>query len=37
MFDFTQTQYPGYSMTLNEDVIAELVDRTGDTFFHNSK
>ena len=29
-------QYRGYSMTLNEDVMAELADGTGGTFFHNS-
>ena len=29
-------QYRGYSMTLNEDVMAELSDGTGGTFFHNS-
>ena len=30
------SQYRGYSMTLNEDVMAELADGTGGTFFHNS-
>jgi len=29
-------QYRGYSMTLNEDVMSELADGTGGTFFHNS-
>lgn len=29
-------QYRGYSMTLNEDVMAELADGTGGMFFHNS-
>jgi VWFA-related protein len=29
-------QYRGYSLTLNEDVMAELADGTGGTFFHNS-
>ena len=29
-------QYRGYSMTLNEDVMAELADGTGGTFFRNS-
>lgn len=29
-------QYRGYSMTLNEDVMAELADGTAGTFFHNS-
>ena len=29
-------QYRGYSMTLNEDVMTELAEGTGGTFFHNS-
>jgi len=29
-------QYRGYAMTLNEDVMAELAEGTGGTFFHNS-
>lgn len=29
-------QYRGYSMTLNEDVMSELADGTGGTYFHNS-
>jgi len=31
-----ETQYHGYSMVLNEDVMAELADGTGGTYFHNS-
>jgi VWFA-related protein len=29
-------QYRGYSAVLNEDVMAELADGTGGTYFHNS-
>lgn len=29
-------QYRGYALTLNEDVMAELAEGTGGTFFHNS-
>jgi VWFA-related protein len=32
----TASQYRGYSMVLNEDVMAELADGTGGTYFHNS-
>jgi VWFA-related protein len=32
----TQAEYRGYSMALNEDVMAELADGTGGAFFHNS-
>ena len=32
----TESQYRGYSMVLNEDVMAELADGTGGTYFHNS-
>ena len=32
----TASQNRGYSMVLNEDVMAELADGTGGTFFHNS-
>jgi VWFA-related protein len=36
MAEQNAAQYRGYSMTLNEDVMAELADGTGGTFFHNS-
>jgi VWFA-related protein len=32
----TEAQYRGYSAVLNEDVMAELADGTGGTYFHNS-
>jgi VWFA-related protein len=32
----TESQYHGYSMVLNEDVMAELADGTGGIYFHNS-
>jgi len=32
----SESQYRGYSMVLNEDVMAELADGTGGTYFHNS-
>lgn len=32
----TDSQYRGYSMVLNEDVMAELADGTGGAYFHNS-
>ena len=32
----TESQYRGYSMVLNEDVMAELADGSGGTYFHNS-
>jgi VWFA-related protein len=32
----TEEQYRGYSAVLNEDVMAELADGTGGTYFHNS-
>jgi VWFA-related protein len=32
----TAVQYRGYSAVLNEDVMAELADGTGGTYFHNS-
>jgi VWFA-related protein len=34
--DQTKAQYEGYSQALDEDVMAELSDGTGGTFFHNS-
>jgi len=36
MSERTASQYRGYSMVLNEDVMAELADGTGGTYFHNS-
>jgi VWFA-related protein len=36
MAERTASQYQGYSMVLKEDVMAELADGTGGTFFHNS-
>jgi VWFA-related protein len=36
MAERNAAQYRGYSMTLNEDVMAELADGTGGTFLHNS-
>ena len=36
MSERTASQYRGYSMVLNEDVMAELADGTGGTDFHNS-
>ena len=32
----TEAQYRGYSAVLNEDVMAELAEGTGGTYFHNS-
>jgi VWFA-related protein len=34
--EHTEAQYRGYSAVLNEDVMAELADGTGGTYFHNS-
>lgn len=34
--ELNAAQHRGYSMTLNEDVMSELADGTGGTFFHNS-
>ena len=36
MSERTVSQYRGYSMVLNEDVMAELADGTGGSYFHNS-
>ncbi len=36
MAERTASQYRGYSMGLNEDVMAELADGTGGSYFHNS-
>ncbi len=36
MAERTASQYRGYSMGLNEDVMTELADGTGGSYFHNS-
>src|SRR5271165_3027739 len=36
MSERTASQYRGYSMVLNEDVMAELADGSGGSYFHNS-
>jgi VWFA-related protein len=36
MSERTASQYRGYSLVLNEDVMAELADGTGGSYFHNS-